>query len=120
MTTTYKKGGMALLLAAALILVLLISGLPGSSHASLHRCTARRGIVEIVKDGSPGTVIHLKEDPRIYYIAHKKNAAQFQAFIGKPVLLYISSDWSPLDPFSSMKQINRIQSGDSILFSIKE
>jgi hypothetical protein len=117
-----KKDSAALLLVAALILVLLISGIPSARRANKKNCIPACGIVKEIKNGSPGIIIHLKDDPKIYYISHKIHVgatldALKKTLPGKNVQLYISPEWSPLDPFSSMKQIHRLQIADTVIFS---
>lgn len=117
-----KKGIAALLLVATLILVLLISGIPSARKADKKNCIPTSGIVQELKNGPPGIMIHLKDDPKIYYISRKTNKgitlnALEKQLRGKNIQLYISQDWSPLDPFSSMKQIHRLQIADSVIYA---
>lgn len=117
-----KKGIAALLLVAALILVLLISGIPSAHKANKKNCVPTSGIVQELKNGPPGIMIHLKDDPKIYYISRKSNTSITlntleQQLRGKKIALYTSQDWSPLDPFSSMKQIHRLQIADSVIYA---
>lgn len=117
-----KKGLAALLLAATLILVLLISGIPSAHKANKDNCTPTSGMVQQIKNGPPGIMFHLKDDPRIYYISRKTNTTLSlksleQQLTGKNVQLYTTHDWSPLDPFSSMKQIHRLQIADSVIYA---
>ncbi|SKD00291.1 hypothetical protein SAMN05660461_1766 [Chitinophaga ginsengisegetis] len=117
-----KKGATALLLVATLILVLLISGIPSAHKADKKHCTAITGVVKEIKAGPPGIIIHLKEDPRIYYISRKTNTSLSlktleHELTGKNIQLYTAQDWSPLDPFSTMKQVRRLQIGDTVIFT---
>jgi hypothetical protein len=117
-----KKGTTALLLVATLILVLLISGIPSAHKADKKNCTAITGVVKEIKAGPPGMIIHLKQDPRIYYISRKTNThlslkTLEKELTGKSIQLYITHDWSPLDPFSTMKQVQRLQIGDTVIFT---
>jgi hypothetical protein len=117
-----KKGIAALLLVATLILVLLISGIPSARKADKKNCIPTSGIVQELKNGPPGIMIHLKNDPKIYYISRKTNTGITlntleKQLRGKNIQLYISQDWSPLDPFSSMKQIHRLQIADSVIYA---
>lgn len=117
-----KRGLAALLLVATLILVLLISGIPSVSRANKKNCLPVSGIVQEIKNGSPGIVIHLKNDPKIYYISPKATGHLSpdqldQQLRGKNIQLFTAKDWSPLDPFSSMKQIHRLQTADTVIFS---
>ncbi|MBO9733227.1 MAG: hypothetical protein J7623_31590 [Chitinophaga sp.] len=117
-----KKGIAALLLIATLILVLLISGIPSAHKATKQNCIPTSGIVQELKSGPPGIMIHLKNDHKIYYISHKTHPgislnALEKEIMGKNIQLYTSQDWSPLDPFSSMKQIHRLQIGDTVIYA---
>ncbi|MBS0027896.1 hypothetical protein ACTJJ0_04480 [Chitinophaga sp. 22321] len=117
-----KKGIAALLLVVTLILVLLVSGIPSTRKANKKDCIPNRGIVQQIKNGPPGIMIHLKDDPKIYYISRKNGAGITLTTLekqlrGKTVQLYTASDWSPLDPFSSMKQIHRLQIADSVIYA---
>ena len=117
-----KKGIAALLLVATLILVLLISGIPSAHKATKKDCIPSKGIVQQIKNGPPGIMIHLKGDPKIYYISRKNNTGITlntleKQLRGKTVQLYTASDWSPLDPFSSMKQIHRLQIADTVIYA---
>ncbi|SEW33757.1 hypothetical protein [Chitinophaga arvensicola] len=117
-----QKGPAALLLAATLILVLLISGIPSARKANKKNCVPTSGMVQQIKKGPPGIMIHLKDDPRIYYISRKNSTTLSftnleQQLSGKNVQLYTVQDWSPLDPFSSMKQIHRLQIADSVIYA---
>lgn len=117
-----KSGSTALLIVACCILVLLISGIPSSRKASKQNCIPVTGMVTTVKTGSPGWIIHLKDNPKIFYISSKSNTGlslkQLEKDIsGKTVALYTLHNWSPLDPFSSMQQIHRLQIGDQVVFS---
>ncbi|MFY0254872.1 hypothetical protein ACDQ55_13065 [Chitinophaga sp. 30R24] len=117
-----KNGFTALLLVATLILVLLISGMPSAHKANKKDCAAITGIVQEIKNGSPGIIVHLKNDPKIYYISHKTNARIHTTDLekllkGKNVQLFTAHEWSPLDPFSSMKEIHRLQTADTVIFS---
>lgn len=117
-----KKGTTALLLVASLILVLLISGIPSARKADKKNCTPTTGVVKEIKAGPPGIIIHLKQDPRIYYISRKTNTSLSlktleKELTGKNIQLYTAQDWSPLDPFSTMKQVHRLQIGDTVIFT---
>lgn len=117
-----KKGTTALLLVASLILVLLISGIPSAHKADKQHCTPTAGMVKEIKAGPPGIIIHLKQDPRIYYISRKTNThlslkTLKKELTGKNIQLYTAQDWSPLDPFSTMKQVYRLQIGDTVIFT---
>lgn len=116
------KGPATLLIVACFVLILLISGIPSARRISKASCKPITGQVLEVTKSTPGYVIHLKDDPRIYYI---KPASVPSATItsleqqlhGRSVQLFTASAWSPLDPFSSMKEIRRLQIGDSVIFS---
>ncbi|MBC9930431.1 hypothetical protein [Chitinophaga qingshengii] len=117
-----NKGPATLLIVACFILVLLISGIPSARRISKNTCKPVTGQVLEVSQSSPGYVIHLKNDPRIYYI--KKNLLPAtninsleQQLRGQSVQLFTAAAWSPLDPFSSMKEIRRLQIGDHVIFS---
>ena len=117
-----KKGSAALLLVAALILVLLISGIPSARRANKKNCIPTSGIVREIKNGPRCLIIHLQDDPKIYFISHKTNTRIAlnelkKTLPGKNVQLYTSREWSPLDPFSSMKEVRRLQIGDTVIFS---
>lgn len=118
-----KKGAAAaLLLVATLILVLLISGIPSARRAKKENCAPVTGVVQEIKNGPPGIMIHLKQDPKIYYISRKTNTGISlktleQQLAGKNIQLYTTQDWSPLDPFSTMKQVYRLQIGDTVIFT---
>lgn len=117
-----KKGTAALLLVATLILVLLISGIPSARRAKRENCAPVTGVVQAIKNGPPGIMIHLKQDPKIYYISRKTNTGISlktleQQLAGKNIQLYTTRDWSPLDPFSTMKQVYRLQIGDTVIFT---
>ncbi|NSL88164.1 hypothetical protein [Chitinophaga solisilvae] len=119
---TSFKGIAALTLVACLIMVLLISGIASARRITRTTCKPASGQVQDVKQGAPGIVVHLKNDPRIYFIRSTtipgSNAATLERELaGKEVQLYISADWDPLDPFSSMKEIRRLQTGDHVIFS---
>jgi hypothetical protein len=116
------KGTTALLIVASCILVLLISGMPSSRKASKQNCIPVTGIVDKVKSGSPGLIIHLQNNPKIFYISPKTHTGLTtseleKALKGKSIALYTLQNWSPLDPFSSMQQIQRLQIGQQIVFS---
>lgn len=117
-----KKGIAALLLVATLILVLLISGIPSAHKANKQNCIPSSGVVQEIKNGPPGIMIHLKGDPKIYYISRKSNTGITLPVLekelrGKTIELYTARDWSPLDPFSSMKQIHRLQIADTVIYA---
>ncbi|GEP91423.1 hypothetical protein SAMN05660909_03481 [Chitinophaga terrae (ex Kim and Jung 2007)] len=117
-----KRASTALLIVACCILVLLISGIPSSRKANKQNCIPVTGLVTSIKTGSPGWIIHLKNNPHIFYISSKTNTGlslqQLEKDIaGKNVQLYTLHSWSPLDPFSSMQQVHRLQIGDQVLFS---
>ncbi|RFS24833.1 hypothetical protein DVR12_06470 [Chitinophaga silvatica] len=118
-----QKGVTALLIAASCILVLLISGMPSVKKATKQNCTSITGIVAEIKSGSPGLIIHLQDNPHIFYISSKTNihltsTELEKAIKGKYIQLYTIQHWSPLDPFSSMQEIHRLQLGDNdIIFS---
>ncbi|NLR63719.1 hypothetical protein HGH92_05320 [Chitinophaga varians] len=116
------KGPATLLIVACFVLILLISGIPSTRRLSKASCKPVTGQVTTITKSSPGYVIHLKNDPRIYYIkpASLPSATMSsleQQLQGRPVQLFTSSAWSPLDPFSSMKEIRRLQIGDDVIFS---
>ncbi|WP_212002709.1 hypothetical protein [Chitinophaga sp. HK235] len=117
-----NKGPATLLLVACFILVLLISGIPSVRRVNKNSCKPISGQVLDVSQSAPGFVIHLKDDPRIYYIkpASLPTASLTslgQQLQGQSVQLFTASAWSPLDPFSSMKEIRRLEIGSHIIFS---
>ncbi|RAJ83293.1 hypothetical protein CLV59_103257 [Chitinophaga dinghuensis] len=118
------KGVAGLLLAGVLIVVLLLSGIPGRS-VSRNKCANRSAIVETVNEASPGIVVHLRNDPKIYFIAPKNNHgltvnALRQKLAGKETQLLIAHAWSPLDPFSSLNEIEEIRQEGQLLYSMKQ
>lgn len=116
------KGPATLLIVACFMLILLISGIPSARRLSKTSCKPVTGQVLEVTKNSPGFVIHLKNDPRIYYIKPASMpsatiASLDQQLHGRSVQLFTTAAWSPLDPFSSMKEIRRLQIGDDVIFS---
>ncbi|SKA39866.1 hypothetical protein SAMN04488128_10578 [Chitinophaga eiseniae] len=117
-----NKGPATLLIVACFLLILLISGIPSARRISKTSCKPVTGQVTEVTQSSPGYVVHLKNDPRIYYIKpaalpSATTASLTQQLQGRPVQLFTAAAWSPLDPFSSMKEIRRLQIGDTVIFS---
>ncbi|MBV7531147.1 hypothetical protein [Chitinophaga sp. sic0106] len=121
MTTRNFKGVAGLILAAIIIGGLLVSGIPGSRKASHEKHAVRTATVEEVKEGSPGIIIHLKNDPKIYFINtkqhHQITAADLQQLSGKETQLVVADNWSPLDPFSSMQEIESIELNHHTIYS---
>ncbi|WP_073077095.1 hypothetical protein [Chitinophaga jiangningensis] len=122
MTKRNSKGVAGLVLAAVIVGALLISGIPGSRKASHEKHAVRTATVEEVKEGSPGIIIHLKNDPKIYFINTKHHqqltAAHLQQQLtGKETQLVVADNWSPLDPFSSMQEIEAIELDHHTIYS---
>ena len=122
MTTRNFKGYAGLVLAAVIVAALLISGIPGSRKATHEKHTVKTATVEEVKEGSAGIILHLKNDPKIYFIDTKKrrhpSAAELQHQLsGKETRLVVADNWSPLDPFSSMQEIESIELEQHTVFS---
>ncbi|QJB35605.1 hypothetical protein HF324_31620 [Chitinophaga oryzae] len=117
-----NKGPATLLIVASLLLILLISGIPSTRRISKTSCKPVTGQVAEVTKSTPGYVVHLKDDPRIYYIKpaafpSATTTSLSRQLQGRPVQLFTADAWSPLDPFSSMKEIRRLQIGDTVIFS---
>ena len=123
-TRNSTKGVAGLLLAGVLIVVLLVSGIPGARSVSRNKCANRSAIVETVNEASPGIVVHLKNDPKIYFISPTNNhgltaTTLRQKLAGKETQLLIAHAWSPLDPFSSLNEIEEIRQEGQLLYSMK-
>ncbi|NIG53508.1 hypothetical protein [Chitinophaga sp. Cy-1792] len=124
MTKRNSRGYAGLALAAVFILILMVSGIPGSHSAAKEKCTQRSAVVAEVKNGTPGIVIHLAHDPKIYFISRKNERGLTAAILekqleGHNVNMLVADNWSPLDPFSSMLEIEEIKMNEAIIYSNK-